>query len=1320
MADTEEYFPRGGKKPVVENFKQSSNFLGVPEKSEKKKRKPKKKSEDEDGYLSDEATKGLEESYKNCAIGLTYKTAKPGVLILGRVRQIHDTKINIMLPSKMIGTVMACHISDAYNKLLEAYVNDQTDHVRELSTMFRPGQYVAVKVLEADRDHLMLSMMPKDVNGGKAVADLRGGCILQAAVASVEDHGYVMDIGIPNTRAFLAKKHSNPEIELDTGCLTWVSVKSSDGSVIALSSHLDSLQKAVLRTSGATLTPGTHVQFHVDTPLENGIEGHIFKDTTAYVQRQHVDNVKGKKPALGQKVLARVLYVMPTRKTPFLTLRNIFETTFPNLEEEQKFKEGDIIDDAQVLKITGRSIHFKLGKRSVGTMSLKRIQVDEDLTDEEVVSKSYPVGSTHRVRILCYNLSDYIYSVSDQPNILNEKYFSLEQLNVGEIVSATVQAVTDDSVTLTVGRMTGYVPHSHLSDAGIYINPKKASTSKLPKKKYKVGQLVKARVLSVNADKQSLILTLKPSLLTPELEVLSGYQQPDIGKAYTGVIRHIRNEYVLVAFFNNVTAIVPRHYVTKDPDAVLTEAFHIGQIVNCTILKVDVDGKKMTGSLTTEPFWPAKKREFTQKRKQPENEEIPNKKQRTDSESSEISKKKKKDKKGHIEEENAEKIITSEKDKKKGKKNKAEVKKSKEKKEKKSPVSEPEKEIENDIEHKKRKDKKSKHVSDEKDEADDKLSSKTKQSKLQQENDGKTNKIKHKKLTETEDDSDNGQTDDEIEVKSNKKDKKKKNKKTKESEDSGNAESEDEIELKINKKTKQKDNKPKNNAKVELSEESDAIETDIYDSDQMLLPEDLALIDLSDCTTAKQYKKRVVSILKSIRARTGRLDRIDQKIQALEENGLTPKTKKFHDAMNTEKLVIEHRLKKLFEALKSSQEKLKEFGVEENPEYKKKKDLKRERKESEQEDSGVDKKDKKKEESKKKNKLQDIKVVENLAPALEVPSAKDFWTGNVDSLQKKVQEEDSSSSDDEQAEQPKKKRKKLTVAEKVAKVREEEERVREMERRAIESESQPRSSEQFERALLANPDCSQLWIAYMAFHLQATEIEKARNVGRKALNTINFREEQERLNVWLALLNCEHRFGSKESQQKTLEEALQTNDTFKVHSKLLDILVDTAKHQELSALIDLMLRKYKRDPQNYIICGGACFKLNMVDKARQVMQKAISVLEKKEHVTVLVQFALMERGHGATERAESLFEQILAVYPQRTDVCKVYVDMLAKSGDADRVRQVMERMTSHKLPARKMKVLFKKWIEVEQKLGDVAEVEKIRQRALEFIDKAKF
>lgn len=50
----------------------------------------------------------------------------------------------------------------------------------------------------------------------------------------------------------------------------------------------------------------------------------------------------------------------------------------------------------------------------------------------------------------------------------------------------------------------------------------------------------------------------------------------------------------------------------------------------------------------------------------------------------------------------------------------------------------------------------------------------------------------------------------------------------------------------------------------------------------------------------------------------------------------------------------------------------------------------------------------------------------------------------------------------------------------------------------------------------------------------------------------------------------------------------------------------------------------------------------------------------------------------------------------------------------------MERMTSLKMPARKMKTIYKKWIEAEEKIGDKSQVESIQQRAVEYIDKAKF
>ncbi|KAF9416170.1 hypothetical protein HW555_006422 [Spodoptera exigua] len=995
MTETEEYFPRGGKKPTTTYFKQSAN------------------------------------------------TVKEGLLVLGRVKNILETKVVVSLPCRLIGSIMACHISEPYNKLLEAYVNDKTDKVLELGQLFRPGQYIAVKVLEVKDVSLMLSTMPQHVNGQTTLKDLQKGNLIQAAVSSVEDHGYVMDIGVPNTTAFLPKANTNPEIELDEGMICWCSIKSAPGpggGVVTLTNDLVALQNSWLRnkTTGPML-PGSNLDFLVDTPLENGIEGHVFKDLTAYVQRQHADTVKGKKPALGQKIRARLLYVMPTRNTPFLTMKNIFGSSFPDLGEEQQLRDGQVVEDAQVLKITGRSIHFRLGGGCFGTMSLKRIQVDEDLADEEVVAKSYPIGSTHKVRVLCYNLSDYVYSVTDQPDVIAEKYFNLDQLRAGDLVDATVKSVADNHVLLNVGRVTGYVSQSHLSDSGIFTDPKKPSVSKLPKKKYKVGQAVKARVLVVDPTKQTLFLTLKPSLLSPDLEILDSYNTTAIGKVYTGVIKTIR-DYVLVQFFNNVIAYVPSQFVSKEPLENVSEAFHIGQIVKCTILRVNPEENKMSASFITPPFKEIKDGRAN-KRKQQQSDNVPNKKNKNNDDL--VKDKKKTPKEETIEESETE--HKHEVDKKKKKKVALEQKDESE------PDVEEQVTEESEPENKKELDKK------------------------------KKKKPKVEQNDESEPDAEGV----------SQKGKKKKTKKQKADESNDETEREE---------------KDKNKKKIEVSEESDAIETDLNEEVEILTPQDQALVDMSTCTTGKQCKRRVVSLLKAVNNRQKRLEKIERKITRIEDKGLTPDTKLFHTAMQNDRIIVKERLALLMEALTKAQAKLKEFGVEFNKDYKKEK-------------RPV------KEDTEQKNVLE-VKVLESLEPALEAPSAQDFWNAAVEEP-KPVEDDEDSSSEDEDKEQPKKKRKKLSVAEKLAKLREEEERVREMERKATESESQPRSSEQFERALLAHPNSSQLWIAYMAFHLQAADIEKARNVGRRALSTMSFREVLEKFNVYVAMLSVECRFGTK-------------------------------------------------------------------------------------------------------------------------------------------------------------------------------------------------
>jgi hypothetical protein len=107
----------------------------------------------------------------------------------------------------------------------------------------------------------------------------------------------------------------------------------------------------------------------------------------------------------------------------------------------------------------------------------------------------------------------------------------------------------------------------------------------------------------------------------------------------------------------------------------------------------------------------------------------------------------------------------------------------------------------------------------------------------------------------------------------------------------------------------------------------------------------------------------------------------------------------------------------------------------------------------------------------------------------------------------------------------------------------------------------PESNADFERLLLGSPNSSYLWVQYMSFLLQLSEIDKARETGRRAIQTISFREEEERLNVWIALLNVENVYGTDESLEAVFKDAARHNDSKTVYLRLAAILDQSEKHE---------------------------------------------------------------------------------------------------------------------------------------------------------------
>lgn len=176
----------------------------------------------------------------------------------------------------------------------------------------------------------------------------------------------------------------------------------------------------------------------------------------------------------------------------------------------------------------------------------------------------------------------------------------------------------------------------------------------------------------------------------------------------------------------------------------------------------------------------------------------------------------------------------------------------------------------------------------------------------------------------------------------------------------------------------------------------------------------------------------------------------------------------------------------------------------------------------------------------------------------------------------------------------------------------------------------PESNADFERVLLGSPNSSYLWIQYMSLQLQLSEIEKAREIAKRAFNTISFREEQEKLNVWIALLNLENVYGTDETLEATFKDAARHNDSKTVHLRLATILeqsdkFDVSQHvyfthhnftdirlQKAEEQYQKTCKKFGQSSKVWTLSAEYHLKRGELEKARKLLPRSLQSLEKRK------------------------------------------------------------------------------------------------------------
>ncbi|CCM04209.1 uncharacterized protein FIBRA_06375 [Fibroporia radiculosa] len=264
----------------------------------------------------------------------------------------------------------------------------------------------------------------------------------------------------------------------------------------------------------------------------------------------------------------------------------------------------------------------------------------------------------------------------------------------------------------------------------------------------------------------------------------------------------------------------------------------------------------------------------------------------------------------------------------------------------------------------------------------------------------------------------------------------------------------------------------------------------------------------------------------------------------------------------------------------------------------------------------------------------------------------------------------------------------------------------------------PESNTDFERVLLGSPNSSYLWIQYMSFQLQISEVDKAREIAKRALRTINFREEQEKMNIWIALLNLENTYGTEETLETTFRDAARHNDSETIHLRLASILDQSGKTDRAEEQYQRTCKKFGQSSDVWTLCGEHYLRHGKLEEARKLLPRSLQSLEKHDHLKTISKFAQLEYKLGDPERGKTLFEGIVDSHSKRWDMWSIYIDMEAGQGDMMSLRNIFDRVLAIKMTSHKAKSFFKKWLELERRMGDEEGASAVKAKAVEWTQRA--
>ncbi|EIW64233.1 uncharacterized protein TRAVEDRAFT_138819 [Trametes versicolor FP-101664 SS1] len=1363
---------------------------------------------------------------------LNYKRVAVGMKILGQVVSVEPLALIVSLPNQLFAHVPITQISSQLTHILESEDDAENSddeeeeasasRVPDLFEIFQPGQYVRAVVsavhqpgstdatgLGRARDEVQkasrrveLSLVPEKVNEGVAKADLLAGFALSASVKSVEDHGYILDLGIPEVSGFLSfkaaaqKGPSGAEKKFHVGRLLDVIVtKLSDNGRtcnVSVDSYAPKTAPLTEVTSVKSVVPGALVQSLVTAVQPDGLILQVLGFFDGTVDQFHLrsgdteDNYK-----IGQKVKARVLYDISPSTPPRFALSladHVVKYSAKSAASgsaatdlREAYPVGTTLDAVKVTRIESeRGLTVEVGSGVAGFVHISQVS-DEHVPTLSTTSGAWKVGTVHRARVTGYFPLDGLLQLSLKPSILAQKFLQVADVQVGELIKGTVKKLTDTALFVSIsGNVDGVIWPNHYADIVL----------KHPQKRFKPGGSIKCRVLVVDSERKRIALTAKKTLVESTLPIVSQLSDVRVGVVTHAVIFKISEKSLQVEFYNNLKASVPAREASETTLSSLSAAFAIGKPVQVRLIAVDAETGRITASIRqAAPNFKSAITDISgvdigdivegvvsdiRKDKavvtlQPTQvtallslNNLANRREVSVAQLRSALK---------VGEKLQDLVVTSRNPEKgfvlvasKPKEKEAILQKN--------------------------------HLSLDTVQAGQLVGGRV----LRHNRYGALIKLTNSIMgvlhpTDAVDDYESGKPFPGVDsvlkavVLSVDKERRQLMLSTRmsrlfPSQDKPIVDREitSLSQLKVGDKVRGfiksiaehglfvtlgrdidarvqikelfddfvKDWKSRftvnqlvNGRILSVNVEKKQLELSFRSGD--LKRDGQSQLSLSDLSEGQKIDGRVKKVedyglfieiegskLSGLCHKSELSDNKDGDVTlALRSFRVGDKVKAVILSVDLEKRRVSFGLKpSYFEEKDFEQESEAEEEVEpaaalgvvvedaemsdndnEDEDEDEEEDEEVAEAEGPEDDESADDEDEDGGDA-----AMDVDLTLDLqrpsgssaaasssAPSAALNLADGFqWTVPNPEDDVEMESDDESDSGNEQ-EGKKKKRKRKEI---------------EQDLTADMHTKVPESNADFERLLLGSPNSSYLWIQYMSFQLQISEIDKAREIAKRGLKTINFREEQEKLNVWIALLNLENIYGTDESLEAAFKDAARHNDSKTVHLRMAEIFEQSDKSEKAEEQFKKTAKKFSQSSKVWTLYAEHYLKRGMLEEARKLLPRSLQSLEKRKHLKTICKFAQLEYKLGDPERGKTIFEGIVDSHSKRWDMWSIYLDMEAVQGDIMSLRNLFNRLLTLKMTSHKAKSFFKKWLELERRLGDEEGQAAVKAKAIEWTQRA--